>query len=75
MDDCRRAKTPLEPGVKLFKNMCPRNEREEKEMGTVPYRKAVGSLMHLGLCMRPDILFAVTKFSQFNVNPGREHWN
>ena len=37
--------------------------------------EAVGSLMHLGLCTRPDILFAVTKLSQFNVNPGREHWN
>ncbi|XP_043262473.1 secreted RxLR effector protein 161-like [Colletes gigas] len=43
-------------------------------MSKVPYREAIGSLMHLALFTRLDILFAVTKLSQYNENPGREHW-
>ena len=48
---------------------------QAKGIGTITLNMHVGSLMHLGLCTRPDILFAVTKLSQFNVNPGREYWN
>ena len=44
-------------------------------MYNVPYREAIGSLMHLAVNTRPDILFAVTKLSQYNVNPGRQHWD
>jgi len=30
--------------------------------------------MYVALATRPDILFAVTKLSQFSSNPGRTHW-
>ena len=43
-------------------------------MSNVPYSSAVGSLMYAMLCTRPDICFAVGLVSQYQSNPGREHW-
>jgi hypothetical protein len=34
----------------------------------------IGSLMYLASVTRPDILFAVSKLSQFTSNPGDDHW-
>ena len=39
-----------------------------------PYREAIGSLMYLMVCTRPDIGFAVGKLSQFTESPRSEHW-
>nr|KAJ0189684.1 hypothetical protein LSAT_V11C800438810 [Lactuca sativa] len=38
------------------------------------YASAVGSMMYATHCTRPDIAFAVSKLSQYTVNPGMEHW-
>lgn len=38
-------------------------------MVDVPYRSAVGSLMYLAVCTRPDISAAVSTLSRFNTNP------
>ena len=75
MSDCAGKRTPMVVGVKLTKEMEPQNEEEVKEMSKVPYRQAVGSLMYLMTCTRPDIATAVSCVSSFMHNPGREHWN
>ena len=41
----------------------------------MPYASAVGSLMYVMICTRPDIAQAVGVVSRFMVNLGREHWN
>ena len=38
------------------------------------YRSAIGSLMYLAVCTRPDIATAVSGLSRFNRNPGMAHW-
>ena len=43
-------------------------------MRSVPYQEAVRSLIHLATGTRPDIAFAISFISQFNTNPGWEHW-
>lgn len=43
-------------------------------MNNVPYKQLIESLMYVALATRPDILYAVTKLSQFSSNPGRTHW-
>ncbi|KFD59936.1 hypothetical protein M514_27886 [Trichuris suis] len=75
MELCKPASTPLDPSVELSVADCPKTQAERDEMATVPYRDLIGSLMYIALSTRPDILFAVTKLSQHNSDPGRVHRN
>ena len=43
-------------------------------MAILPYRNAIGSLMYLAVCTRPDIAATVSSLSRFNGNPGMAHW-
>ena len=43
-------------------------------MVVIPYRSAIGSLMYLAVCTRPDIVAAVSSLSRFNANHGMAHW-
>ena len=43
-------------------------------MRHVPYASAVGSLMYVMLCTRPDICYVVGVVSRFQSNPGPDHW-
>nr|XP_048336953.1 secreted RxLR effector protein 161-like [Ziziphus jujuba var. spinosa] len=43
-------------------------------MSKKPDALAVGSLMYAMLCTRPDICYAVGVVSQYQSNPGMEHW-
>jgi len=43
-------------------------------MSRLPYASAVGSLMYVIGCTRPDLAYAVSTVSQFMSNPGRQHW-
>lgn len=40
----------------------------------IPYRSAIGSLMYLMVCTRPDISFALGRLAQFAENPLQCHW-
>ena len=44
-------------------------------MSKVPHVNAVGCLMYLMVCTRPDISHVVSMVSRFMANPGKEHWN
>jgi hypothetical protein len=54
--------------------MCPKTPEEVEAMRDVPYREAVGKLIYLTTCTRPDIAYAVGAVSRFMANPGQEHW-
>lgn len=74
MANCNSVSTPADPSAKLDKTMCPSDPEEVREMQTVPYKEAVGSLMYAAYATRPDIAFAVNTVSKFSNNPGRRHW-
>ena len=74
MLDSKAAKTPGDSRSKLTKDMCPQTEVEKNQMTEIPYREAVGSLMFLMVCSRPDISYEVSRVSKFNENPGHDHW-
>jgi hypothetical protein len=67
--------TPLEPGVRYSKGMCPQTDSEINIMKSKNYRGIIGSLMHIMVCTRPDIAAAVGIMSRFMENPGLQHWN
>ena len=74
MADCEGRSTPLPAGLKLSKTAAPQTDAEKEAMASVPYREAVGSLMYLMICTRPDLAAAVQMVSRFSSNPGPQHW-
>ena len=66
MTSAKTAATPLELNFKVSPDKPPIN--------TVPYQELVGSLLYLSVCTRPDITYAVSYLSQFNVAHTQEHW-
>lgn len=64
--NCSTVTTPAEPGMQFSQH----NETTET---SVPYRKAIGSLMYLMVCTRPDIAFIVGVLSRFVENPSNAH--
>ncbi|PKI39343.1 hypothetical protein CRG98_040209 [Punica granatum] len=43
-------------------------------MAQVSYASAIGSLMYVMLCTRPDIAYAISVTSMYQSNPGLDHW-
>jgi len=75
MQDCKPVNTPIDISSKLSEEDCPKSNEEIKLMENIPYRQAVGALMHLAVATRPDIAFAVGLISRYMENPGQAHWN
>jgi hypothetical protein len=67
--------TPIHPKTKLSGDDCPTTAEAKADMDNVPYRSAIGALMYLATCTRPDISYAVSVCASFMHNPGRVHWN
>uniref|UniRef100_W8AQ86 Retrovirus-related Pol polyprotein from transposon TNT 1-94 n=1 Tax=Ceratitis capitata TaxID=7213 RepID=W8AQ86_CERCA len=70
MDDCKPAATPWAPGTVLQK--C---DRQCDNLETKAYQSLLGGLMYLAVISRPDIAHVVSKLSQFNSHPHKEHLN
>jgi len=68
MKDCIPVKTPLNASLPLRKRQ-PHENPADREL----YQQITGSLNHLAVYSRPDISFAVSKLSQFNIDPSRTH--
>jgi len=74
MNNAKLVSTPLANHFKLTKEMCPKTQEEIKYMSRVPYSLAIGSLMYVMVCTRPDIAHPVGVVSRYMNNPGKEHW-
>jgi len=74
MAEAKPVSTPLAAHFTLSAAQCPTDAIEKGLMSSVPYESAVGSLMYLMVCTRPDIAFVVGKVSRYMSNPGKAHW-
>ena len=70
VDTPRATSTPLPPGCKLSQADSPTSAADKQTVAVIPYRSAIGSLMYLAVCTRPDISAVVSCLSRFNHNPG-----
>jgi hypothetical protein len=52
----------------------PRDEGEDILGPQVPYLNAIGALMYLVNCTRPDIAFAVNLLARHSAAPTKRHW-
>ncbi|KAL4018602.1 hypothetical protein IC575_022202 [Cucumis melo] len=66
--------TPLASYFRLSSSQCPVTKQERLEMSNIPYCNAIGSIMYLMICTRPDLGYAMSMISRFMSNPGKEHW-
>ncbi|CAL2237733.1 unnamed protein product [Prunus armeniaca] len=53
----------------------PLEDNEELLGPEVPYLSAIGALMYLANCTRPDIAFYVNLLSRYSSAPTKRHWN
>lgn len=68
MQNCKSRETPCEPKLDFTENA-------EKMKEPKRFREAVGSLIYLSTCTRPDLSFVVSKLSQYFAEPTEQHWN
>ena len=73
MKEAKSVSSPLGNHFKLSRLLCPTTQEEKDKMTCIPYSSAVGSLMYVMVCTRPDIAHAVGVVSRYLSNPGREH--
>lgn len=77
MYDCHPLSSPmvvrsLDPKRDPFR---PAGENEEILGPEIPYLGAIGALMYLAGCTRPDISFSVNLLARYSSAPTRRHWN
>nr|GEZ29276.1 retrotransposon protein, putative, Ty1-copia subclass [Tanacetum cinerariifolium] len=74
IDNGKSVQMQLGGHFKLSLKDCPIRDCDVERMSKVPYANAVGSLMYLMVCTRPDIAYAVSIVSRYLANPGKNHW-
>ena len=74
MQNAKSMSTPLGAHVKLCKEQSPKTKKERDHIKKVPYASAIGSLMYVMVCMKPDIAQAVEVVSRYMNNLGKMHW-
>ncbi|GKF08912.1 retrovirus-related pol polyprotein from transposon TNT 1-94, partial [Tanacetum coccineum] len=74
IDNGKSVKMPLGGHFKLSLKDCPVRDYDIERMSKVSNVNAVGSLMYLMVCTRPDMAYAVSVVSRYLANPGKNHW-
>ena len=74
MNEAKPVSTLLDSHFKLSKEQSPKTEEERDDISKVPYASAIGSLMYVMVCTRPDIAHVVGVVSRFMSRPGKQHW-
>ncbi|GKB21587.1 hypothetical protein Tco_0855510 [Tanacetum coccineum] len=69
MDNSKRGHIPMQERLDLNKTQGASTPEEVKCMQNVPYASAVGSIMYVVICTRPDVTFAQNITSRFQQNP------
>jgi hypothetical protein len=77
MDNAHPLSTPMVVRSLDVKNDPFRPPEEDEEIlgPEVPYLSAIGALMYLANCTRPDISFAVNLLARYSSTPIKRHWN
>ena len=75
MSDSKAVQTPLTTHFKISIDMSPKIDGERKSVERILYASAVGSLMYVMVCTRPDLAYSTNLVSRFMSNSGKDHWD
>lgn len=64
--------SPFSDGYSIFTSV---EDGKEWKMESFSFSMAVGSLLHLSTCTRPDIAYAVSNLGSFMSDPNPNHWS
>lgn len=67
MSDAKISASPMMDMIEI-------TDEQKQDNTKAPYRQAIGCLMYLANCSRPDIIFAVNLLSRYNQDPKECHW-
>ena len=73
LNEAKPVSTPLGSHFKLSKEQSLKIEEEMDHMSKVSYASAIGNLMYVMVCTRPDIAHAVGIVSKFMSRPRKQH--
>ncbi|VFQ66060.1 unnamed protein product [Cuscuta campestris] len=74
MSESKRGSLPMVQGTSLSKTWGASTPEEVERMRNVPYASAIGSIMYVMVCTRPDVIFTLSVTSRYQSNPGKSHW-
>ncbi|KAG8496949.1 hypothetical protein CXB51_008176 [Gossypium anomalum] len=74
MEESKRGLLPMRHGISLSKEMCPSTPQERERMSKIPYASAIGSIMYAMLCTHPDVSYALSMTSRYQVDLDEGHW-
>ena len=73
MENAKPVSTLLANHFCLSTLQCLKIVEETKDMYKIPYANAVGCLMYVIICTRPNLAHAVSVVNKYMVNPGKQN--
>ncbi|KAJ9547304.1 hypothetical protein OSB04_019847, partial [Centaurea solstitialis] len=67
MENSKKGSLPIHQGIKLCRAQCPVTRDQVDKMSRVPYASAIGSIMYAMTCTRPDVSYALSMVSRYQV--------
>ncbi|GJY44631.1 hypothetical protein Tco_0432844 [Tanacetum coccineum] len=74
MENSKRGTIPMQEKLKFIKFQGASTPAEIQRMQNIPYASAIGSIMYVVRCTRPDVAFAQNITKRFQQNLGDAHW-
>ena len=74
MKNFKKGYLPIGHGISLSKRDCSTTPQERERMDRIPYASAVGSIMYVMTCTRPDVAYSLGVVSRYQSDPGENHW-
>ena len=74
VNNLKKVDIPLQPNLGLTTKLEGEDEALRQPIDTTIYRQAIGKLMYLTMCTRPDLSFSVSLLSRFVSAPKEKHW-
>jgi hypothetical protein len=75
MENSKRGLITMRYGVSLSKKMSSETLEERERMSKIPYASAIGSIMYVMLCTKPDVAHSLSVTSKYQSDSSEDHWN